>query len=229
SAECEESCDGKPDGLYAANCTSDPRSYVNCVSGLSFVVKCRPGHYFDVDARECVRANLTGNVTVPTTSTMFPFHTGTKTTPSDECEESCAGMPDGEYAASCTHDCRHYVKCVFGFSFEFKCRPEHYFDVDARKCVKGCPTGPLGILDCDDRPDGLWQHCCYCDTYATCANNGIFFHSRCGIGGLVWDDAWHKCLWTSGTCRGRHLYYRSEATLPKRQKDGKDETRYIQQ
>ncbi|KAK2161670.1 hypothetical protein NP493_1567g00012 [Ridgeia piscesae] len=123
------------------------------------------------------------------------------------CVESCVGRPDGEYQASCTYDCRFFVKCVFGFSFLLKCREGHFYDVDVRDCVKGCPTGPRGILDCYDRPDGHWQHCCYCDLYATCASGGMFFHRRCEPGGPVWHDDKHKCLWTSGTCPGVHRYY----------------------
>jgi len=53
------------------------------------------------------------------------------------CVESCVGRPDGEYQASCTYDCRFFVKCVFGFSFLLKCREGHFYDVDVRDCVKG--------------------------------------------------------------------------------------------
>ncbi|KAK2161669.1 hypothetical protein NP493_1567g00020 [Ridgeia piscesae] len=128
----------------------------------------------------------------------------------DKCEELCDGKPDGMYASSCNFDCRHYVICFFGFSFKLKCRPDHYFDVEARKCVKECPTGPRGIVDCAERKDGLYQHCCFCDMYVTCANYGLFFHSRCGVGGPVWDDDAHKCLWNSTTC-DKHVLYDSAA------------------
>ncbi|KAK2160877.1 hypothetical protein NP493_1621g00019 [Ridgeia piscesae] len=123
------------------------------------------------------------------------------------CVESCERKRDGLYPAKCTYDCRNYVECEGGKARRRHCRNGMFFDSERRECIRGCPTGSNGIIDCYDRPDGHWQHCCYCDLYATCANRGMFFHRRCEVGGTVWDDKEHKCLGKSCTCEREHRFY----------------------
>ncbi|KAI0242841.1 hypothetical protein LSAT2_010884 [Lamellibrachia satsuma] len=113
----------------------------------------------------------------------------------------------------CTFDCRYYVECVRERASVRRCRGGMFFDKDSRRCDKGCPTGELGIIDCYNRPDGHWQHCCYCDLYASCANGGMFFHRRCEVGGTVWDDVEHKCLGKSCTCKREHRFYRLDTIM----------------
>ncbi|KAI0220961.1 hypothetical protein LSAT2_027588 [Lamellibrachia satsuma] len=123
----------------------------------------------------------------------------------DRCRQVCPR--DGDFPNPCTYDCRSYISCQNGKAFFRRCKFGCYFDSDRRCCIEGCPTGPHGILDCYNRPDGHFQHCCYCDLYASCANGGMFFHRRCEIGGTVWDDVEHKCLGKSCTCKREHRFY----------------------
>ncbi|KAK2161672.1 hypothetical protein NP493_1567g00014 [Ridgeia piscesae] len=124
----------------------------------------------------------------------------------DRCRCVC-DRRDGDYPNTCTYDCRHYISCRNGRVYFRRCPHGGFFDADRGCCIEGCPTGPRGIIDCFNRPDGHWQHCCYCDLYASLAHGGMFFHRRCEVGGTVWDDKEHKCLGKSCTCRREHRFY----------------------
>lgn len=62
-----------------------------------------------------------------------------------------------------------------------------------------CVTGPAGIVSCEDLPDGWYQLCKTCDSFAHCQENGLL-QMPCPSS-LQWDDNKKMCVRHSKTCK----------------------------
>ncbi|KAK2189966.1 hypothetical protein NP493_92g03000 [Ridgeia piscesae] len=70
--------------------------------------------------------------------------------------------------------------------------------VSAVTASRLCPTGPCAVLNCEGRPDGLYQHCTSCKKYIRCHRGRCI--EECCPRDKVWDDNEKCCDWWSYTC-----------------------------
>jgi len=76
---------------------------------------------------------------------------------------------------------------------------EGWRQTDASNCDTKCISGPAGILSCEELPDGWYQLCESCDSFAHCQHN-VLLRMPCPKK-LQWDDRKKMCVRHSKTCK----------------------------
>uniref|UniRef100_A0AC35U5R4 Chitin-binding type-2 domain-containing protein n=1 Tax=Rhabditophanes sp. KR3021 TaxID=114890 RepID=A0AC35U5R4_9BILA len=200
-APVDSFCNGKSDGYYGLDCSSD---YYACVGGFAQKMSCHPGLFYDVTENICLEKDeVKACGGQRRQSTQAPAQE-----PTAPADTFCNGKGDGYYADGCVDS---YYNCEDGSGDKQSCPYGLYFDIEFSLCdykdnIEVCggsrttvaqapttPSRPTTAPDtfCQGKADGYHSQGCSNSYYACLAEQATKMNCP---DGLFYEIKLNECL-----------------------------------